>query len=216
MAKNKDLVELSPEELAAFKLEMYSQVPLARAQIRSLRAQAEAAADLVGDATDHDAIGRVLTSVMLAGFALELGLKIFPMTYGSKRPRGHNLRKLFDELPEQIRNDISASYAASTFPKPLVLIYALISTKEQPQVPEGVRRARYDTAENVIEHSADAFTKARYFFEDVRAADWVTISHGVHYMLVLSHILDVVYDEYLKRGGWAHAPAGVEPPNASA
>ena len=208
MAKKKKPVELGSEELTALKHEMFSQVPVARAQIRSLRGQAEMAAAAVTSAEAGDSIGHVLTSVMLAGFALELGLKMFGMTYGNERPRGHDLKKLFDAFPEQVRNDISDSFAASTFPKPPITIYGITTAKEQPMAPSEAPASRYDTADNVILYSADAFTKARYFFEDVQPAKWATIDHATHYMLALSHVLDVVYDEYLKAGGWGDAHFG--------
>ena len=119
----------------------------------------------------------------------------------------HDLKELFDGFPEQIRNDISSSFAASTFPKPPITIYGLTAAKEQPLTPSGVPETRYDTAEGVIVHSADAFTKARYFFEDVKPAEWATIAHAVHYMVALSNVLDVVYDHYLEVGGWNKALA---------
>lgn len=193
---------LSPTELAALKNEMYSQVPIARAQIRSLRTQAEFAASRAANASTSDQIGHVLTSVMLAGFALELGLKVYCMTYGNERPRGHDLKELFDSFPEQVRNDISASFEASIFPKPPITVYGFTTAKDQPSAPSEVPESRYDTAENVLLHSATAFTKARYFFEDIKLEHWATIDHAVHYMLALSNVLDVVYDGYVEAGGW--------------
>lgn len=206
MAKNgKKQNEVTPEEIEALKKEMYSQVPIARSQIRSLRTQAEAVASLAEKTSGADQMGHVLTSVMLAGFALELGLKVFPMTYDNKRPDGHDLKTLFDKFPEQIRGDISASFEASSFPKPAITVYAMTASKAQPQAPSDVPASRFDTAENVLIHSADAFIRARYFFEGVKAEKWAAIYHAVHYMVALSHVLDVVYDEYLNNGGWGDA-----------
>lgn len=194
--------ERRQEAAAALRREMYAQVPVARAQIRALRNQAEAAAVAAEHTTGEDHLGHVLTSVMLAGFALELALKIFGMTYGDRRPRGHNLKELFDQLPAQVQADISASFAASNFPQPPITVYGLIRSEHEPPKPSEVIRSRYDTAENVILYSANSFRRARYFFEEVRSGEFSTIENSVHYMIALSHVLDVVYDEYRKAGGW--------------
>lgn len=185
---------------------MYPQVPIARSQIRSLRSQAQAAAELAKNSSMADRIGHVLTSVMLAGFSLELGLKIFWMTYYDKPKVGHDLNLLFFDLPDQIRGDISESFLASKFDKPDIELIALKTSPDQrlaPSTPETIESEKYETAEDIICSSSTAFIKARYFFERVGGEDWSIISNPVHYMLALSIVLDVVYDEYVRRGGWA-------------
>lgn len=203
MAKKSTLTD---DETAALRREMHAQVPIARAQIRSLRTLAQTASDLAASSSAPDKIGHVLSAVLLAGFALELGLKIFSMTYRNERPRGHDLQTLFDALPSQIRGDIDATFEASEFRKPNIELIALISSPGVPATPTRTIDTRYDTAENVVRSSAHAFTKARYFFENVQSRDWAIVANPVHYMLILSNVIDVVYDEYLRRGGWADPP----------
>ena len=198
---------LNNEGVNRLRESMHSQVPVARAQIRSLRAQAEAVDALSDIALPEDQLGHVLTSLMLAGFALELGLKMFGMTYAHERPRGHDLKQLFEQLPQQVRDDIAATYEGSTFPQPSITVFALQKSENAPTLPSQPSGGGYSTVHEVIEQSAKMFTRARYFFEEIGAERWTSIEYPIEYMLALSHVLDVVYDEYQKQGGWGTSSA---------
>lgn len=182
---------------------MVSQVPILRAQIRSLRMQASTAFDLHSNGFKNDRIGHALTSIMLAGFALELGLKQFFMAYRSTVPREHDLYKLFGLLPPKMRDDISRTYAASTFERPELMAIALRLSAHRPNPPQNVPASNYDTAEEVVRCAANAFTKSRYFFERINNEVWTTIDFAVPYMLALSETFDVVFDGYKKAGRWS-------------
>jgi hypothetical protein len=184
--------------------ENHSRVPFMRSKIRALRRAAEALEEAIPEAPERDVVGLVLASSMNAGFALELGLKLFFMTFYKQAAHGHDLMKLFQKLPEQIRGDIVESYAASfaASGQPPVKLYGYKISKEPPKRPAGISGKDFSSAIGLLDEASDAFVVARYFFERVGAGDWAVISHPLHYMLLVSGVLDVVYDEYQKRGGW--------------
>jgi hypothetical protein len=130
---------------------------------------------------------------------------MFYMTFYKRGGKGHDLRKLFDELPEQIQGDIRESYvaslAASTLPATLGAI-ALRFSPDAPGKPEKVIGRNVGIAEGVIDEAADAFERGRYFYEKIGSEDWAVIAYPIDHMLFLSRVLDTVYDEYLRRGGW--------------
>jgi hypothetical protein len=174
-----------------------------RSQIGALRHSSEHAAAEAGKARGRDQIGHVLVSNLLGGFALELGLKMFYMTYYKEATRGHNLNKLYSNLPDQIRGDIAVSYSATLKGTPPINYYAFQVASDPPSVPEGVRRENYGSAKTLFSSVSSVFTRARYFFEGLRSEEWLVVSHPIYYMMVMSHVIDVVYDEYDRRGGWA-------------
>jgi hypothetical protein len=141
---------------------------------------------------------------MLSGFALELGLKMFYMTYHEKAAHGHDLIALFEGLPDQIRGDISKSYAASLAASTLgtIKLYAFRVSREQPDVPEKAPASRYDSAAELFKAVSLLFVRARYFFEQVHSDDWAIMEHPVEYVCLMSGVLDVVYDEYIRAGSW--------------
>ncbi len=186
------------------RTQAHQQIPIVRAQIRSLRRLSdEAHRAFERNTSNHDDIGELVNSVMLAGFALELGLKTFMMTWSSNGRRGHNLVTLFKRLPPQMQGDIEASFAASSFSKSEVMSVGLKFAPAQPVVDIPVPASDFRTAEGVLWHAARAFEQVRYFFEKVSSDQWAVLTDATHYMLALSEVLDVVCDAYLERGGWA-------------
>ena len=184
--------------------EMRAQVAIARQQLRSLEHQLAALVGCIRQMSDASPIGDVLTAVMLGGFTLELGLKIFHMTYGPSRPHGHDLTRLFDELPEQIRGDISATFAGISS-KALIKVYGFTISPNDPDTTPDHEGAKYDTAANVLVSSRRAFVRARYFFEEPTRTEWTTIDDSSLYMLELSRAIVTVYDEYVSHGGWGES-----------
>lgn len=181
----------------------HSRVPIMRMQIQALR-QASRSVGAASRPDDRLDIGAVLTSNMLSGFALELGLKLFYMTFHEKAARGHDLTGLYEGLPDQIRGDISESYSASLEASTLgtIKLYAFRTSPEQPSVPEEWPPHRYDSATELFKAVSLLFVRARYFFEKVGPDDWAIMDHPVEHVLLMSDVLEVVYDEYLRRGSW--------------
>ncbi|MGZ8286552.1 MAG: hypothetical protein ACXW27_10385 [Allosphingosinicella sp.] len=191
-------------KVASTKASNHSRVPLMRMQIQALRQAAQSSSDAEGSDNWLDT-GTVLTSNMLLGFALELGLKLFYATYHEKAAHGHDLTVLYEGLPDQIRGDISESYATSIEASTpgTIKLYAFRVSKDQPPVPEGPSGGRYDSAAELFKAVSLLFVRARYFFEQVNSEDWAVMAHPIDHVLLMSGVLDVVYDEYLQRGSWA-------------
>lgn len=137
---------------------------------------------------------------MLAGFALELGLKQFYMAFCESRPHGHNLQALYDGLPDQMRAGISAAYASAEPPTEPIMAFGLRISEQQPETPSPTPASDFDTAEGVIAGASSAFIKSRYFFEETGTSTWATIETAVPHMTLLSEVLDTVLDGYRKTG----------------
>lgn len=179
----------------------HDRVPLMRAQIKTLRHMANHCEEGAGDPYSAQ-IGAVLVSNMLGGFALELGLKLFYMTFHRKAVHGHELANLFGELPDQIRGDISETYAGSIRNMSEIKYYGFITSAHVPSPPAETQSASYGSAEEFFKAASKIFVQSRYLFEEVGPNDWTIIPHPISYMTIMSNVLDVVYDEYLARGTW--------------
>jgi len=180
----------------------HARVPIALSQIRALEQAALTADSRVQSSTAHDQIGHVLTSNMLATFAIELGLKAFYLSFSEgKPPSTHWLAALYRGLPARIRGDIAATYA-SDLPDLPVVMFALKASPVRPTIPDRASGGGYGDADAFFESTSKAFIAARYFFEQVDGADWSVIDHPIDYMLRMSDVLRIVYEEYAKRGGF--------------
>lgn len=178
-----------------------------RSQIRALRLAAQASHEALSNATPADQSGHMLTAGMNAGFALELGLKLFIKTYReSGIEREHELGRLFKKLPEQIKGDIRESYAASLSASSMPASYPVIgfrTSEQQPSLPSEAPTLDTSNAEDLLSLASKAFVSGRYFFEDVGSEQWSVTGYPINHMLLMSGVLDVVYDAYIQRGGWA-------------
>lgn len=140
---------------------------------------------------------------MLAGLALELGLKLFFMSYFKDGPpRTHLLSQLFNELPAQIRDDIAETYATGEAQNSDIKVYAFMNSPTPPAKPEGVHRKNYHDAAAVFDSASDSFVRSRYFFEMIDGSGWSVVDHPIDYMLGMSRVLELVYQTYAKYGGW--------------
>lgn len=183
----------------------HAQIPIMSKQIHALRQIARSVSDQGRALPYQAAIGFILTSNMMAGFALELGLKIFYMTFcGNGPPNTHSLLSLYNDLPAQIRGDIAATYEHELQDTPIQL-YAFMTAPRPPEPPEGGDGKRYDSAISLFESASDCFIKSRYFFENVGAADWSIVDHPIDYLLRMSDGMEVVYEHYAREGSWKAA-----------
>ena len=183
----------------------HSRVPVMRSQIRALRGAAEAAHRSVDKVSTLDQGGIVLTAGMNAGFALELGLKLFYMTFYKRTGWGHDLRQLFRKLPGPMQGDITESYVASLAASSLPPAFRLVAfrmSKEQPSMPDRFQSSDLGTAQGLFDATWDAFERGRYFFDKVASDNWAVTGYPIDHMLLMSGVLDVVYDEYVRRGSW--------------
>lgn len=183
----------------------HSKVPIMRSQIRALRYAARSANSAVAESETYERAGEMLAAGMNAGFALELGLKLFYMSYHHRAVRGHDLHKLFAGLPDQIQGDISLSYStsleASILP-PTIKFMAFRNSTTPPAKPDRAPKFDPTTAQGLFDFARGAFEGGRYFYDKVNADDWTNAGYPIDHMLLMSEILDVVYDEYIRRGGW--------------
>lgn len=189
---------MSEEERAARQ----RRIPLVRAQIIALREAALRASGRADTAEAALQAGNILTSNMLAAFALELGLKVFHMAYAPENAHGHDLHKLFTALPQQMQDDISATYASNLTDLPNVPVYAFRTAPGKPPKPEQPLDAvPYGNAEDLLQQCSKLFIDARYFPEHV-GGEWVMIHHPIEYMRHMIDVLITVFDTYLERGSW--------------
>jgi hypothetical protein len=180
----------------------HRRIPLVRGQIFALREAAVFSSEKVGAGPPGMDAGHMLTANMQAAFALELSLKLFHMTYAEAEARGHDLKRLFNELPPKMCEDIRAAYEAPGQALPNIKAFAFQTSPIQPAPPTSGSGNRYAKADDLFEACSQLFVQARYFYEQV-GADWVMIDHPMEYMLRMIDVLATVYDGYLERGGWA-------------
>lgn len=176
---------------------------MVRSQIRALREKSTNAKSIK---KNPENIGEVLASNMISGFALELGLKIFYMTYSHSVPRHHDLLRLYENMPQQIKDDVALSYAvtydANQFDKE-VKFYAHTFSEKCPEKPQFNLDKSFSTASDLFCNISPIFTQSRYYFETVSNLDWSIIPNPIQHMDLMSGVLDIVHEEYLKRGSWA-------------
>jgi hypothetical protein len=171
---------------------------MVREQIAALRQQASLRAN------GNQEIGRILSANMAAAFALELGLKVFYMTFEEEGPpRTHELKLLFLGLPAPIVVDITCGYAAVVPRLQSAKVLALTVSPEMPSLPNGACGGGWGAAPDFFETASRAFVEARYFYEKVTDAGWATVTDLSPVMVEMSQVLDRVYDGYLSKGGWA-------------
>jgi hypothetical protein len=183
----------------------HSKAPVVRSQIQGLRAVVQHSSALALSAPENDRIGHVLAANMNAGFALELGLKLFAMTFADVVPQGHHLKTLYEGLPSQIQGDIASTYENALHgSNATVTSLALQVSAAQPSKPSGSLTGAigWATAPNFFESANHTFVQARYFYEDVGAGAWAAIDHPATYLDAMIGTLDVVYQAYLDHGGY--------------
>lgn len=74
------------------RAERHALTPIMRDQINSLRK--------LLDTNPTDDVGKILSTNMIAGFVLELSLKLFYMTFHDNvPPTTHNLQALWEDFP---------------------------------------------------------------------------------------------------------------------
>lgn len=177
---------------------------LVRAQIKDL--QATMRRDVDRDfPTQMQGIAAAMNANMVAGFCLELGLKLFFLTYYKEGARGHELLGLFDKLPAPIQADIEDCYAQISRDHgviPSIPVFALQTSPNQPAVPSAPPQFSYETARDLLTLVNDLFVRSRYFAEEVGSIDWAMFPLPLSPSLRLSQAMDAVYDFYEKRGGW--------------
>lgn len=195
---------MTNEPLSAARRAQVARIPLVRAQVRGLRTAALLAQEEIEKtASEPDKAGLALTSNMLMGFALELGLKLFFMMYVEGVPRGHELHKLYEGLPDQIKDDIAETYSGISSPAPTLTRYAFRLSPDAPQPPTENGPRPYGSAQGLFKSASDLFVQARYFYENLSYEAWAIIDQPIQQMARMSEVLDVVFDEYIRRGSWA-------------
>lgn len=178
--------------------------PIVRQQINALldaaRFTSEQAATV--PSSDPAPIGLVLTSNMLMGFALELGLKLFYMTYYKDGPANtHDLLALFEGLPPKIQADVAELYAR--MPKQdTIRVHAFITSSVQPSKPTASSTKGYADARSAFESASKLFVQSRYFYETVTDDDWSMIDHPFDSLIALGRALLTAYSSYERQGGF--------------
>ena len=104
-----------------------------------------------------------------------------------------------------MQRDITESYAASLAASSLPRVSRLVAfrmSKEQPSTPDRFQGSDIGTARGLFDDTWDAFERGRYFFDKIGSDNWAVTGYPIDHMLLMSDVLDVVYDEYVRRGSW--------------
>ncbi len=176
----------------------HSQTPIMVAQMRALKEMAQRGSEKATHANSTN-VGAILTSNMLAGFALELGLKLFFMTFNeSPPPNTHDLKALFATLPPQWRAEIDSAYQSDPRSKADYSVSGFQVSGAPPITPqEDVTTGSFGNAESFFDSVALIFVRSRYFFEQISETDWAFVSHPIGQMLAMADVLDAFYQHCL-------------------
>ena len=180
----------------------HAQTPVMRGQVSSLRTFALAASERAGDVNStNQAIGELLTSNMAAGFALELALKLFFMTFHEDAPENtHRLERLWQKLPSEWRSEVDRVYREDPRSASPVHLLALQRADTPPPVPQDYKRPRLSTADSLFASLSETFVSSRYFYERVAAGEWAVAEHPIGQTMAMLDVLTAFYDYLLNEG----------------
>jgi hypothetical protein len=110
-------------------------------------------------------------SIVCLAFSVELYIKDLHFAIKGKVPRGHNILKLFEKLPEQIKQEIFAHESISQ--NSFVTRGDIFSLKKYTN-----DHSSYDGFIDQIKTISDGFEKWRYSYESIslRYNNWFTIA----------------------------------------
>ena len=187
-------------KLKANRAARHTQTPIMRAQVSSLRTLALDASSRAGAAVSTgQSIGELLASNMAAGFALELALKLFFMTFHEDPPENiHNLQRLWEKLPPIWQAEIDREYRRDARSSSTVSLLALQNADSPPPVPQAYPRPRLATADNLFASLSETFVSSRYFYERVEAGEWAVAEHPISQMIAMIDVLTAFYEHLLK------------------
>ena len=153
----------------------YARHQMAAAQAYSFAIQAKNMRHRIGNnALLHD----VLTFLVLSGLSIELYFKsIMIIAKKGEDTKGHDLKKLYADIPDSVRKCLSKNYLSQITKVSLQYMqYATIAKEEQLEVPNrDAPNTKYDTFENAIISISNIFTRSRYFYEEVNKNDYAYI-----------------------------------------
>lgn len=112
-----------------------------------------------------EGLGEVVSSATTLGLALELYLKALQTQCASQYARTHDLRKLYDELPEDVRVEIESSYEVSLRsirPGDRRAITIAPGPTARPAWRDYTKESK--KLRDVLTRSRDVFTSWRYIF----------------------------------------------------
>jgi hypothetical protein len=149
---------------------------------------------------DGDNVGFVLASNMNAGFAIELGLKAFYMTFHAKGPPAtHDLVRLYEALPEHVRAEVDVRYRSKAHNGPDIPVFAFKFSPDEPDVPSRDEGSNYLTTEGCLRGCSSVFVRARYFFEALTPVEWTVLENPIFYMVCMIDALDEAYEFALSK-----------------
>src|SRR5262249_27387120 len=127
----------------------HAQTPMVVLQIEALEIVAREASLRALTSPTGDDIGHVLTSNMSAAFAIELGLKLFYMTFCKNGPPAtHSLAKLYAGLPSKTSTNIAVAYRTN-LPNSNIKVFGFQLGPSPPQTPTTQVGQTYTTANDL-------------------------------------------------------------------
>ena len=193
------------------------------------RLMAEQVPRLMGEASDGRPIftGEIAPMVSNTAFCLELLLKCLYLVnnLGSNEKLGHNLRSIYDRLPQNVRNHVAQEYSNEIGPDTHLWVGADSEKKAFPDLVEvtyndpgqagglasserlgavGLQWSHPDPAglslEDVLDQNAQVFVQFRYSWENWEASNPASLTFDFLRVHIAIHVL--------KRGLLEKTPLG--------
>lgn len=173
-------------------------------EARALHSQAQATHSRLsagGCGSDGTAeLGAMLAALVTIGLSLELYLKAFmAIARDGRVTPGHDLVQLYAEFPPFLKAALEERYAR-LIPRGqwVIRVIGLRMSPVQPQVPDdsAANGHRYGSFEDAIRGLANAFTRARYFYEEVGDRGWSIFDYAVEPGLYLADVIDGVFEDW--------------------
>jgi len=145
-----------------------------------------AGCDEGGTQSPPPSLGDLVVAAANLAFALELFIKTLLAELGLDVPRGHDLGKLYREIPQSVRDEIEKSYASwkkDWYGRPASVTIAK-GPLEQPGWGDYPSQSQDLTA--VLERSGDVFSSWRYIYEFTAPDQGAYQFHHFEYGLLLS------------------------------
>lgn len=121
-------------------------------------------------------LGTVIGSATNLALAVELYLKSIYMLLKMEVPATHHLWTLYENLPDDVKNELKAQYDStnSRLPKELasVRIYTARGKNRPFDPPPEIRKVGPSDLKSVLVRSAEAYVTWRYLYEHEDTDDW--------------------------------------------
>lgn len=179
------------QRFIASREQRYAQTPIIIEQIKSLRNLLEY--------TETKELGGALSSNMIGGFALEISLKLFYMTFNESPPNDtHKLYELWENFPHEWKFNINREYIKNNRSNSKIYLFALKKSRNSPMPPQSYCLPKIISADDFFKYYSNMFFDSRYLYEKINDGEWLHVSSSPARTLAMLDTLTSFYEWLLE------------------